>query len=101
MQRSPHSARPALGIKLVSNREGLGVERDHRVECRTALVICCDPGQVDFHELAGRDRTGLHRRLQLGDGLFHYVVRGLSLRSHGREPAGEDDYKGGVNPIRL
>ena len=101
VQRPPHSPRPALSVKLIGGREGLRVERDHRVECRTFLVVCRDPGQVEFHELAGRDRTGLHRRLQLGDGLFHYVVCGLSLRSHGREPAGQDDYKGCVYPTRL
>ena len=84
MQRSQYLALGAQRVRVLRNRERVGIQLDHRVDGGPVLVQLVDAIDVETHELLGRDLTGSHRGLQLRDRLLGRV-EGLRVRGQGQD----------------
>ena len=79
VQRSARTALSPVAIQVAGVLRGTRAEGDDRVQPRAGLVVGLDAIDVAGDQLFGRDRTGGHGFLQLGDALLGDVERTAAL----------------------
>ena len=53
VHRSAHATLASLAVESPCLGPRSGIEPDHRVECRSAGVVCSDSGQICVHKFKG------------------------------------------------
>ncbi len=101
VERTSGAGVGSLAVELFCFTERSVIERDHGVQRRSALVEGLDSRQVLLDQLAGRDTTGVHGALQLGNGLLQDIKRWLGrLIRRGTTRSGDDEpEQGGVGRV--
>ena len=78
MQRANQPGGFECDVQLVGIFEGLGIERDDRIDRRSLLVIRCDAIQIKLDELAAGKLLRFVGDMNLFDGRLH-EAEGLPL----------------------
>ena len=91
MQRSADPAGAALGVERVSLFQRLWIQRDHRGQARTVLVVRLDAREVLLDKIVRGDGPDPLRAQQLDNGLLGDVEGGR--RSRGRQRTDQTDLR--------
>ena len=70
MQRAARSLVFPLLVERVGNAHRIGVQLDHAVDNRAALVDCLDVRGIQLHERTSTVLSRLHAFLEFGNGFF-------------------------------
>jgi hypothetical protein len=91
VQRSADPAGAALGVERVSLFQCVWIQRDHRVQARTILVVRLDAREVLLDKIVRGDGADPLRGEQLDNGLLGDIEGGR--RSRGRQRTDQTDLR--------
>ena len=76
MKRTARTLLAALGVKRPGDGQGVGIHFDYRVHAWTAPVDGFDSGKIFVRDGGSSQRSGIHCRLQIGNGVLVQFKRG-------------------------